>query len=100
MTAAEARGLRGSAPALRAKDLAVKHKDVIEAIRLKLEERGVSLPTSHFADADVELARYAVTVGLLTAHTAAERYFILLLGLLQVFFYRACQEGRAQFSTL
>ncbi|EIE24556.1 hypothetical protein COCSUDRAFT_40921 [Coccomyxa subellipsoidea C-169] len=59
-------------PTLRAKDVAVAHSDVVADIRRKLEERGVSLPASHFADVDVELARYAITVGLLSAQTAAD----------------------------
>jgi hypothetical protein len=49
---------------------------VVAAIRSKLEERGVSFPATHFADVDVELARYAVTVGLLTAQTATDRCHI------------------------
>ena len=59
------------------KDVAAAHSDVVADIRRKLEERGVSLPASHFADVNVELARYAITVGLLSAQTAADRCITL-----------------------
>ncbi|KAK9909565.1 hypothetical protein WJX75_004195 [Coccomyxa subellipsoidea] len=64
---------KAASPSLRAKDVAAEHSEVVAAIRSKLEERGVSFPATHFADVDVELARYAVTVGLLTAQTATDR---------------------------
>ena len=45
-----------------------------EAIHKVLEEKGVYLPACHFSTPDVELVRYAITVGLLTAKTSDERY--------------------------
>ncbi|BDA42790.1 hypothetical protein COCOBI_03-6830 [Coccomyxa sp. Obi] len=62
-----------SSTSLRVVDIAAEHPDLIATIRKKLEERGVALPPAHFANTDVELTRYAITVGLLAAHTAADR---------------------------
>lgn len=62
-----------SSTSLRVVDIAAEHQAVIANIRKKLEERGVALPPAHFANTDVELTRYAITVGLLAAHTAADR---------------------------
>ena len=62
-----------SSTSLRVVDIAAEHPDMIASIRKKLEERGVALPPAHFANTDVELTRYAITVGLLAAHTAADR---------------------------
>lgn len=76
-TAATRQSREAVSPTLRAKDVAAAHLDVVADIRRKLEERGVSLPASHFADVDVELARYAITVGLLSAQTAADRCITL-----------------------
>ncbi|CAL8467562.1 g7100 [Coccomyxa elongata] len=58
---------------LRVVDIAAEHPDVIATIQKKLEERGIALPPAHFANTDVELTRYAITVGLLAAHTTADR---------------------------
>ncbi len=63
---------------LRVVDIAAEHRDVIATIRKKLEERGVALPPAHFANTDVELTRYAITVGLLAAHTTADRCTLCL----------------------
>ena len=60
-------------PLSTAQTLAAEHADVIAALRATMQARGVQLPRSHFADPDVELARYAVTVGLLTANTPEEK---------------------------
>lgn len=48
--------------------------EIARAIHKVLEERGVSLPACHFRTSDVELVRYAITVGLLTARTPEDRY--------------------------
>ena len=48
--------------------------EIARAIHKVLEERGVSLPACHFRTPDVELVRYAITVGLLTAKTPEDRY--------------------------
>ena len=64
---------RGTSTSLRAVRIAAEHAPVVAAVRRALAERGVALPPSHFADADVELARYAVTVGLLAAETPQDR---------------------------
>ena len=47
--------------------------EIARAIHKVLEERGISLPACHFRTPDVELVRYAITVGLLTARTPEER---------------------------
>ena len=60
--------------------LAAEHADVIASLRATMKARGVQLPKSHFADPDVELARYAVTVGLLTANTPEEKWVCCLSG--------------------
>ncbi len=46
---------------------------MIAALRATMDARGVALPPNHFGDPDVELARYAVTVGLLTAQSEEDR---------------------------
>lgn len=58
---------------LRACNLAAEHPDILAAIKRELEKRGVILPSGHFANPDVELIRYAITVGLLSASTPAEK---------------------------
>jgi hypothetical protein len=61
---------------LHASNVAAEHPDVIAAIKHMLKERGVVLPPNHFVNEDVELIRYAITVGLLTASTPSEKYAI------------------------
>ncbi len=51
--------------------------EIARAIHKVLEERGVDLPPCHFHTSDIELVRYAITVGLLTAKTPEERYTVL-----------------------
>ena len=56
-----------------AQRLAAEHADVIATLRATMAAHGVKLPANHFLDPDVELARYAVTVGLLTAQSEEDR---------------------------
>ncbi len=51
--------------------------EIAGAIHKVLEERGVSLPACHFRTPDIELVRYAITVGLLTARTPEERCIVM-----------------------
>jgi len=53
-----------------------EHPEIAEAIHKVLEEKGVHLPACHFSTPDVELVRYAITVGLLAAKTPDERYTV------------------------
>lgn len=66
--------VRGTSTSARACKIAAEHASVVVEVRKTLSERGVALPRSHFADPDVELARYAVTVGLLTAKSPEEKW--------------------------
>jgi hypothetical protein len=52
----------------------VEYPEIAKAIQKVLDERGIHLPACHFHTPDVELVRYAITVGLLTARTPEERY--------------------------
>lgn len=51
-----------------------EYPEIAKAIQKLLDERGIRLPACHFHTPDVELVRYAITVGLLTARTPDERY--------------------------
>ncbi|CAL5219443.1 g1275 [Coccomyxa viridis] len=71
---APASTLKGDTSATRrAAAVAAEQPEIAGAIHKVLEERGVSLPACHFRTPDIELVRYAITVGLLTARTPEER---------------------------